>query len=85
MDDSPNYYRPLVQMIDSIGRMHKLALIFETKVGQGRLLVCAADLKSHLDQPGVRQMYFSLLRYMESDAFDPSDELDVNLLRTLLP
>lgn len=85
LNDSPKDYRPLVQMIDSIGRMHKLGLMFETKVGKGRLFVCAAPLQSHLDQPEVRQMYYSLLRYMDSKDFEPSDELDAGLLETLLP
>jgi hypothetical protein len=71
-------------MIDSIGRMHKLGLMFETKVGKGRLFVCVADLLNHLDQPEVRQMYYSLLQYVGSDAFKPDAELDQSLLMELL-
>jgi len=84
LDDTAKNYRPLVQIIDSIGRMHKLGLIFETKVGKGRMLVCTADLHSHLDQPEVRQMYYSLLQYAGSDEFNPPDEIAGELLEKLL-
>ena len=36
--------RPIVQVIDNYNRCHKLGLVFEARVGPGRLLVCATDL-----------------------------------------
>jgi len=44
LDDTPADYRPLLQVIDNFERNHKLGLIFEARVGKGRLLVCAIDL-----------------------------------------
>ncbi|MBT8045448.1 MAG: beta-galactosidase, partial [Verrucomicrobiae bacterium] len=85
LDETPKDYRPVVQMIDSIGRMHKLGLMFETRVGKGRLFVCAADLMSHQDQPEVRQMLHSLLRYTGSEKFNPADELNREWLEKILP
>jgi len=85
LDETSKDYRPLVQVIDSIGRMHKLGLMFETRVGKGRLFVCAADLQAHIDQPEVRQMYHSLLRYVGSEEFAPKDEIPADLLEKLLP
>ncbi len=72
-------------MIDNFERNHKLGLIFETKVGKGKLLVCAIDLLGHQDKPEARQLLHSLLRYLDSTAFGPQAELDANLLKKLLP
>jgi hypothetical protein len=85
LDDTPDNYRPTVQMIDNFVRNHKLALIAETKVGQGRMLVCAIDLLGHQDKPEARQLLHSLLRYLDSAAFAPQLELDTELLKKLLP
>ncbi|MCH7226233.1 sugar-binding domain-containing protein [Haloferula sp. A504] len=84
LDETAGDYRPLVQAIDSIGRLHKLGLMFETKVGKGRLFVCAADLQGHLDQPEVRQMLHSLLQYVGSEEFKPGHEIPADLLDKLL-
>lgn len=75
-------YRPIVQAIDRPDRNHKLALIYETKVGAGKLLVCTLDLNRDLDKrPVARQLRASLLRYAASPDFNPTAEipLDGNL------
>ncbi|NQU26025.1 MAG: beta-galactosidase [Candidatus Nealsonbacteria bacterium] len=84
LDDTPAAYRPTVQVIDNFERNHKLGLIFETKVGQGKLLVCAIDLSGHQDKPEARQMLHSLLQYVASNHFAPKTELDVAVLKRLL-
>ena len=40
LDRLPQNYRPIVQVIDNIERNHKLGLLYELKVGNGKLLVC---------------------------------------------
>jgi hypothetical protein len=84
-DDTPDTYRPTVQVIDNFERNHKLGLIAETKVGRGKLLICAIDLLGHQDKPEARQLLYSLLRYIDSAAFDPQADLSAELLRKLLP
>jgi len=84
-DDTPDDYRPMVQVVDNFVRNSKLGLIAETKVGKGKLLICAIDLFSHQDKPEARQLLHSLLRYVDSEAFAPESELDVELLKRLLP
>lgn len=77
-------YRPIVQVIDNVERNHKLGLLFEFAVeGEGKLLVCMADLKAEEDKPEVRQFYRSLLRYMESASFKPACRLTEQQLRSL--
>jgi len=84
-DDTPDSYRPTVQVVDNFARNHKLGLLAETKVGQGKLLICAIDLLGHQDKPEARQLLYSLLRYLDSAAFAPQAELDGELLKKLLP
>jgi hypothetical protein len=78
-------YRPIVQIIDNFARNHKLGLIFETRVGKGKLLVCAIDLLQLQDHPETRQLYHSLLHYVTSDAFAPEAAVNEELLKKLLP
>jgi len=85
LDDTPDNYRPTVQVIDNFVRNHKLGLIAETKVGEGKMLICAIDLPGHQDKPEARQLLYSLLRYLDSAAFAPKTELDGELLEKLLP
>ena len=72
LDNAPKDYRPLVQVVDNIDRNHKLGLIFEFAVGKGKLLVCMSDLKSIQNRPEGRQLYYSILKYMSSEKFNPS-------------
>ena len=84
-DVTPADYRPLVQVIDNFVTNHKLGLIAETKVGKGKMLVCAIGLLGQQDKPEARQLLHSLLRYLDSAAFAPQTELDGELLKKLLP
>ena len=68
-------------MIDNLYRDHKLGLVFETRVGRGRLLVCACDLSKLADHPQARQLLSSLLSYAASDRFQPSSELPAACLQ----
>ena len=61
--DQVKNIQPIVQTIDAFSRNQKLGLIFEVKVGPGRLLVCSANLSGDLD-PMRRQMRTSLIRYL---------------------
>ncbi len=75
LDNTPVGFYPIVQVIDNFERNHKLGLIFEARSGKGKLLVCGSDLLSHRDKPEVRQLLYSILRYMASAGFEPQYEL----------
>lgn len=82
LNGTPENYRPIVQAIDRPDRNHKLALVYETRVGKGKLLVCTLDLNRDLDQrPVARQLRHSLLQYATGPDFNPTVEipLDGNL------
>jgi len=60
-------------------------LIFECRVGSGKLLICSADLQTDLEsRPGAKQLLKSLIRYMNSDKFKPKVELSVQDLEKIL-
>ncbi|MCX7048633.1 MAG: beta-galactosidase [Candidatus Sumerlaeota bacterium] len=85
LDETPADYRPIIHVIDNFARNHKLGLLFESRVSQGKLLVCASDLPALQAHPEARQLMHSLLRYIDSPAFAPQAELDAGLLKKLLP
>ena len=84
LDNSPAQYRPVVQVIDNIERNHKLGLIFEFRVGKGSLLVCMSPLHQLQQYPEARQLYTSILNYMQSADFAPKTTISSAELRQLL-
>ena len=84
LDDFPADYRPVVQLIDDWFTNRKLGILLEGKVGNGKLMVCSADLQKDLDKrPAARQLRQSILQYMASDRFNPSASLDPALVKAL--
>ena len=85
LDNTPADYKPMVQTIDNFARNHKLGMIFETKYGKGSALICAIDLLNLQDEPEARQLYYSILRYVDSEHFSPQTELNKNTLSNIIP
>lgn len=79
--DSLPSVTPLVEVVDNFANNRRLSNLFEAKAGNGKLIVCSMDLLSDWDnRPEARQLYASLLEYMNSDAFDPSETFPVSVL-----
>ena len=84
LDNLDGRIKPLVQVIDDWNTNRKLGLVFEARVGPGKLLVCSIDLQTDLDsRPVARQMRHSLLNYMASSAFKPRVALEAEAVRRL--
>ncbi len=85
IDQLPPALRPLVQPIDTWFEARRLALLFEAQLGAGRLMVCSMDLRTNLNERLVaRQFLYSVLRYMEGDAFAPRVAIDKEQLCSLV-
>jgi hypothetical protein len=84
LDAMPAGYRPIVQVIDNLERAKKLGNVFEVKMGKGKLLVCSINLPAIQDKPEARQLLRSLLRYMNSDHFEPKTTIDDTTLGRIL-
>lgn len=84
IDHFPPDFRPIVQPIDTWFMNRKLALIFEAKVANGKLVVCSADIENNLDdRPAVRQVRYSLLKYMTSDRFKPTYRVALDQIKRI--
>ena len=76
--------RPIVRIIDDWFTARSLGMIIELKVGTGKLLICSADLNTKdKNRPEARQLKNSLLSYMESEAFNPTQSTTVEKVRLL--
>ena len=76
MDSIPEA-ETIVEAVDNFVQNRRLAYIFETRYGEGRLLMCSMDLlgEKNSAKPEVRQLLGSLLSYMNSEAFDPASSI----------
>ncbi|SFD17251.1 sugar-binding domain-containing protein [Algibacter pectinivorans] len=76
---------PIVRVIDDWFKNRKIALIFEAKVGKGKILFSGIDLHTDIaDRLEAQQLLYSLKRYVASDAFNPKITIDKNQLKKLL-
>ncbi len=81
LDSLPKDFTPVVYLIDDWFTNRKLGLVYEARVGKGRLLVCSSDLATDLDKrPAAAQLRQSLLEYMASDRFQPRQALTLEQL-----
>ena len=85
LDDLPAKLRPTVQVIDDWFTARKLGLVFEARLGKGKLLVTSIDLNSGLETNLVaRQMRASLLNYVASERFKPKIKVSAEQIRSLV-
>lgn len=85
MNDLPPKLRPVVQIIDDWFTNRRLGLLFEARIGRGKIVVCGMDLLYGLYlRPAANQFRHSLLNYMAGDKFNPAHEIDESALRGLL-
>ena len=76
---------PIVRVIDDWFKNRKTALLFEAKVGKGKLLFSGIDLHTNLkDRLEAQQLLYSLENYMVSDAFNPKVIITNNQLKRIL-
>jgi beta-galactosidase len=85
LDRLPKNLQPIVQPIDDWNRNYKLGMIFEAKVGKGKLLVSSADLENDLETRVVaRALRKSILDYMASAKFNPQVSISAENFREIL-
>jgi len=85
LDKLPKNLQPIVQPVDDWNRNYKLGMIFEAKVGRGKLIVSSADLENDLDTRIVaRQLRKSILDDMASAKFNPQTVITPEKFREIL-
>ena len=76
--------QPIVRVIDDWVTARPLALLFEAKVGRGKLLISGIDFHADMGKrPAARQLLHSLKQYMQTDSFRPQVSLDAQAVRQL--
>lgn len=74
--DSLSGGNSVVDMVDNYMLNRRLTLLYEAQVGKGKLMLAMFDLEKSLEnRPVARQMLVSVLRYMNSEQFKPSNTL----------
>jgi hypothetical protein len=85
INDFPAELKPLIQPIDTWFENRRLALAFETKTHGGKLMVSSIDLDNLTDDRVVsEQLKSSMLKYMNSQTFDPQVEVDLSEVKGLI-
>lgn len=84
LDSFPPGFKIMIQPIDTWFLNRKLAMLFEARVLNGRLMVCSIDLTTDLENRLVAgQLKKSILDYMESVNFNPDFKISVALVQEL--
>jgi len=85
INDLPPDLRPLIQPIDTWFENRRLALAFEARTGKGKILVCSIDLMNiESERIASKQLLSSILKYMNSNAFNPVCGLEISDIRELM-
>ncbi|MFW6103642.1 MAG: glycoside hydrolase family 2, partial [Bacteroidota bacterium] len=85
MEDFPEQVDPLIQSIPDYHKNRKLAFAFEGKAGEGKILVTSIDFTKDLEEnPASRQLYYSMLKYLESEQFDPENDISLKTIEYLM-
>ena len=80
----PAEIKPIVRVIDDWVTNRPLTLIFEAKVGKGKILISGIDLTADMDKrPEAQQLLFSLKKYMVGGKFVPKVELTAEQIKKL--
>ena len=77
-------YKPLIQVVDNVERNHKLGLLFEFAVDNGKVLVCMSNLEAIRHTPEGGQLRNAILSYMKSAEFSPTETLTSQQLQHIL-
>jgi len=81
----PADLKPLIQPIDTWFENRRLALAFEAKTSGGKLMVCSIDLDDLTDDRVVsKQLKSSMLKYMNSQTFNPQVEVELSEVKELI-
>nr|MBP8067377.1 beta-glucuronidase [Pedobacter sp.] len=84
LEDFPKGFKPIIQPIDTWFLNRRLAMVFEAKVGKGKLMVSSANLSAELKgMPSAQQLYYSLQKYMVSDQFSTKFEVPFTTIKSI--
>jgi len=84
ISDMNSSVEPIVRIIDDWFTARSLVLIFEAKVGKGKIIVTGADLLTNAEnRPEARQLLYSLRKYAGGTLFWPVTRMSIEELKSL--
>jgi hypothetical protein len=79
LNSFPEDIDPIIRVIDDWVTSRRLALVFEARVGKGRIIVSGIDLLDNIEnRPEAQQLLYSLKHYMLSGDFNPKSVLTID-------
>ncbi len=85
MDNFTASIQPIVRIVDDWFENRSLGLIFEAKVGNGKIIISGADLLTDKEERlEANQLLHSLTSYMKSSQFNPKSNVSFDELNALV-
>lgn len=85
LEDFPKDFKPLIRPIDTWFMNRGLAVLFEAKMGNGKIMVSSINLSDTVkNKPAAAQLFYSIKKYMNSSAFDPQTKIETALIHDLV-
>lgn len=85
LDNFSPELKPIVRIVDDWFQNRRTALVFEAKVGEGKLIMSGIDLHTNIENRlEAQQLLYSLKTYIISEQFNPKIKLDISEVKTLL-
>lgn len=81
----PENYQAIITELDSYAYLRPLAQLLECRCGGGRLMLSTLGLHQLQQYPEARALQESIYQYMVSEDFKPTQEIDFQTLRQLVP
>lgn len=83
LNDFPRELKPIVQPIDTWFINRRLGMLFEARVGKGRLMMTSMDLENLTNRPVAECLYQSIISYMQSGNFRPETEVTMQQIQDI--
>lgn len=84
-DSIAQHISPVIRVIDDWVTARSLGLLYECKIGKGKLMLSGIDFISDEEKRiEAQQLLYSIKKYMAGDAFQPATELSVEKIRGLI-
>jgi hypothetical protein len=82
LDVGGNQLEPIVSTIDGFTTLRKMGILYEAKIGEGKIMVSSMSLEQYKDAyPEAKALRDSILNYMNSSAFEPQAEITLETLQ----
>lgn len=84
LENFPPHFRPIIQPVDTWFLNRRLGMLFEANVNGGQLMVCSINIGNNDEnRPVANQLYKSIITYMQSDNFNPTEKIAMDIISEL--